>query len=460
MRILPNFLKNRFSTILTPGKEKTMKKTIIFFCILILFAFEAFAEPKFELLGDWTVKVTEGTLSSTFSISPPERIAIVDEKVDAVPIYNEKGPEYRRGKTLRGVAAQECSVRGAIDLKTVVVRNGIGPGAETFIAGTDYQVDDWGGMGRLEQGRWKEGSTGYVSYSYAKMRLDSVVLAAGSQKLELRRGTSHVSIPEAPALKSGERRLANIWISGAIERLSEDSLFPVMAERYPASRSGGPCIAEKLLPKTRSKLARGEKIHILAWGDSVTEGGYLPSKDQRWQEQFAERLGKAFPQSEIVLTTEAWGGRNTHSYFAEPSGSVHNYKEKVLEVKPDLVVMEFVNDAGLSGERLFKQYDRILNDFKAIGTEWIILTPHYVRPDWMGFKSNKDIDEDPRPYVASVRQFGKERNIAIAEGSRRYGHLWRQGIPYITLMMNNINHPNGYGMSLFADALMELFDKE
>ena len=41
----------------------------------------------------------------------------------------------------------------------------------------------------------------------------------------------------------------------------------------------------------------------------------------------------------------------------------------------------------------------------------------------------------------------------------RYGRLWRQGIPYMTLMENNINHPNDDGHRLFADALMALFPK-
>ena len=32
-----------------------------------------------------------------------------------------------------------------------------------------------------------------------------------------------------------------------------------------------------------------------------------------------------------------------------------------------------------------------------------------------------------------------------------------QGIPYNTLMLNSINHPDERGMKLFADSLMELF---
>jgi len=39
----------------------------------------------------------------------------------------------------------------------------------------------------------------------------------------------------------------------------------------------------------------------------------------------------------------------------------------------------------------------------------------------------------------------------------REARLWRQGIPYSTLLMNGINHPNPHGMKLFADSLMALF---
>jgi hypothetical protein len=80
-----------------------------------------------------------------------------------------------------------------------------------------------------------------------------------------------------------------------------------------------------------------------------------------------------------------------------------------------------------------------------------------VWPDWMGLTRERDIDEDPRPYVAGLRQFAANRGVALADASRRYGRLWRQGIPYTTLMLNSINHPDARGMKLFADALMELF---
>src|SRR6185503_20765369 len=86
-----------------------------------------------------------------------------------------------------------------------------------------------------------------------------------------------------------------------------------------------------------------------------------------------------------------------------------------------------------------------------------ILTPHYVRPDWMGLSREREIDDDPRPYVAGLRQFAAKHPVALADAARRYGRLWRQGIPYSSLMVNSINHPDARGMKIFADALMELF---
>ena len=168
------------------------------------------------------------------------------------------------------------------------------------------------------------------------------------------------------------------------------------------------------------------------------------------------RLRAAFPKASIELVTEAWGGRNTASYLAEPPGSPHNYREKVLGAQPHLIVSEFVNDAGLNPAQVEERYSRLLADFRAIGAEWIILTPHYVRPDWMGLDRERDIDNDPRPYVAGLRQFATQHGVALADAARRYGRLWRQGVPYTTLMLNSINHPNAHGMKLFADALMTL----
>ncbi|MGE5609039.1 MAG: SGNH/GDSL hydrolase family protein [Bacillota bacterium] len=409
------------------------------------------APAAMTLTGDWQVTVEAEGITATVTVDRPEQVKVTDEKIGKLPLFDPNGPAYARGEKLAGVRAQECSVRHALDPDSLVVR--LAPGGAVLERGKDYEAElSWGCVGRLEGGAIGAETPVVVNYTYGTMRLDAVVLTA-DKKIVLRKGKPHVSIPAAPALAAGERRLANIWVTARLPKLAEANLLPVLEAAYPEQPKP---VAEQLIPKTMAKLQAGSKVNILAWGDSVTDGAYL-GRESRWQEQFVRRLRARYPKAEIVLTTEAWGGRNTDSYRNEPPGSIHNYKEKVLDIRPDLIVSEFVNDAGFNEEAVFQRYGRIRDEFKAIGAEWIILTPHYVRPDWMGLASEKGIDEDPRPYVKALRKFAAENNIALADASLRYGRLWRQGIPYSTLMMNNINHPNAYGMGLFADALMALF---
>jgi len=322
----------------------------------------------------------------------------------------------------------------------------------------DYEVDmNWGTIGRRTNGLIKAGQPVFVSYRHAQLQLDALLLNRAGQVV-IRVGKPLAAAPLPPAIEAGERHLANIWLPGRVARLATEHLFPISELAYPEPPKPSPTIAERLIPKALKKLQIGEPLRVLAWGDSVTVGTYVPDYQRnRWQEQFVARLHQRFPKAKIDLMTEAWGGRNTGSYLGEPPGSEHNYREKVLGAKPDLVVSEFVNDAGLNPAQVEERYAKLLLDFQGIGAEWIILTPHYVRPDWMGLDRERDIDDDPRPYVAGLRSFATRHDVALADAARRYGRLWRQGIPYSTVMLNSINHPDARGMKIFADALMELF---
>ncbi|MFA6292794.1 MAG: GDSL-type esterase/lipase family protein, partial [Victivallales bacterium] len=365
---------------------------------------------------------------------------------------------WQKGVPLKGVLAQECTTRFALDPATLTVSSGIGTDAVLYEINRDYEAElDWGSVGRLPEGRIKEDQTVFISYEYYPQRIDAIVLTS-KNKITVKQGKPHVTNPKPPALAPGESRLANIYIPCKIMKLGEENIYPILETVFPEPPKQSPTVAENLLPKTMGKLNGEGKLKVLAWGDSVTDGSFLSNKNtERWQEQFASRLKSRFPKAEIEIVTEAWGGRNTSIYLAEPPGSIHNYQEKVLNARPDIIVMEFVNDAGLANETLKTQYDRLLKDIMGIGAEWIILTPHYIRPDWMGLTGQREIDDDPREYVKFLRKFTAENDIPLADTSLRYGRLWRQGIPYNTLMKNNINHPDARGMKIFADSLMALF---
>ena len=418
---------------------------------------------QLSLTGDWRIQVVAGlddgtSLTNVVVVAPPEWLTTTAERHDSLPLFNPKAGGWGKGARLQALLAQECTTPHLLDGSSLVLRIGPEPDAPQLIAGRDYDTDlDWGTLGRSTNSTVKEGQPVFASYRHGLLRLDSIILTP-DRRIELRMGESKSAAPSPPALRDGERRLANVWLPGVVSKLAPQNLFPVLEAGFPELAAESPSPAERWLPRTLAKLQTGQPLRVLAWGDSVTDGSYLPGGPRdRWQEQFVARLQKRFPRAQIELVTEAWGGRNTDSYLSEPPGSAHNYAEKVLARKPDLVVSEFVNDGGLNAQQVATRYGRLRDDFRSIGAEWIILTPHYVRPDWMGLKQEHDIDEDPRPYTTGLRQFTAAHGIALADASRRYGRLWRQGIPYSTLMLNSINHPNAGGMSIFADSLMALF---
>jgi lysophospholipase L1-like esterase len=440
-----------------------MKPSLTAFYLLALALTAGYAgtPADLKLTGDWDVLVTvkeRRALATTIHVTPAVLVTVAAEKYDSLPLYDAKAAGWTKGAQLRGVRAQETTTPHLFDPETLVLRAGPEADAPVFRRGEDYEADaTWGTFGRCTNSTIKESQPVYASYRHAQLRLDAVVLTRAG-RIELRQGEPLAAAPLPPALGKGERRLANIWLPGRLDRLAPEHLFPVLETAYPEPRKAKPTPAEQFCPKAMKKLRSGQLLRILAWGDSVTVGTFVPDwEHNRWQEQFVARLKARFPHARIELLTEAWGGRNTDSYLAEPPGSTHNYREKVLALKPDLIISEFVNDAGMNPAQVNDRYGKLWADFQGIGAEWIILTPHYVRPDWMGLNRERDVDNDPRPYVAGLREFAPQHQIALADASRRYGRLWRQGIPYSSLMLNSINHPDARGMKVFADALMELF---
>jgi hypothetical protein len=416
---------------------------------------------EMRVVGDWQIEVTAHTqqdgadrdVTATFSVQPPEETEVKDERHDSLPDWNPAEPGWARTGKLLGIQYDLYTARFALDEGSLRVRSAA-DGGPIFEAGKDYAVDvEWSAIGRLPQGHIGPAQPVSLSYRFRLRRLDSVILTRAG-KLILREGKSHVATPLPPALEAGETRLANIWLPATLSKLGPDNLFPILETAYPAPPKSSPTVAEQLLPKTMEKLRDGTPLKILAWGDSVT-AGYMG--DDQWQAQFVRRLKARFPKANITLITNGWGAHTSDSFVTAPSGHPCNYKEKILGVHPDLVVSEFVNDLTLTEKLNDTNYAMFLRDFKALGTEWIILMPHYIGPEWMGLTRERDIDTDPRPLVPWMRAFAAQNHVALADANLRYGRLWRLGIPFTSLMVNTINHPNAPGMAIFADSLMWLF---
>jgi len=436
-----------------------MKKSMSVF--LGLTAAILLAEPaQLTIIGDWTVQVSAQGKTATVSIEPMKYVQVKNERYDSLKEFTGKRG-WRSSTPLRPLLAMECTVPNALLPQTVVVKSSDLPDAVVYERGQDFGVEEtWANVGRIASGRIGENQPVFLDYTYGSRRLDAIVLTADGN-IVIRTGIPRANNPVAPALQAGEIRLANIYLKGQPAKLTENNLLPILETSCPPlEKINGKTPAEEYIPKTMAKLKNGEKVRILAWGDSVTNGGFLP-KDKidtdRWQIVFAKRLQEKYPQAQIELISESWGGRCTSDYLKAPEDSDKNYQKKVLDVKPDLIVSEFVNDGSLPENVFLANYNRIYDDFQAIGAEWIIVAPHYTSGNLGACPTEKNCDEDVRLFVKNIHRFAAEKHLAVGDASRHYGRLWRRGIPFSSLLLNGINHPNSFGLSLFADALMDLF---
>lgn len=439
---------------------------LLLLCLLLLATVACAQLPEgaipVSLTGDWQVTLGPGKVTLggrevnlaqpvALDVTPPQPRTVVGELHKSLPVFDPKS-NWRKGAYLDALRAQECSTTGLVRESSVVVKGETG---QVLTRGKDYELDPfWGSIGRLEGEALGADQKVFVDYQYVPERVDSIV-ALPDNTLKLVEGPAGVGSILPPAVPEGAVVVANLYHHGPATKLEDSNLYPLDPAVF-APTAVAP-VAEKLLPRTLAKLRAGQEVKIIAWGDSVTNGGGVGSATELWyQNVFAKALGERFPQAKITMITAAWGGRNSTAYMTAPAGGEKDFVRDVLTPRADLITCEWVNDSGLSGEALKKHYSEIMKHLTGSGAEVILITPHLVRPDWLG-KTSCKFDDDPRPYVRDLRQFAADNNVALADASPLWCRLWRQGLPYMTMLSNSINHPDARGQRLFVDALMALF---
>ncbi|MBO7393945.1 MAG: SGNH/GDSL hydrolase family protein, partial [Abditibacteriota bacterium] len=107
-------------------------------------------------------------------------------------------------------------------------------------------------------------------------------------------------------------------------------------------------------------------------------------------------------------------------------------------------------------EMLDEAYTDIKARMNRLGAEYILITPHFTTPYWMGFDDMRAAKEN-RSYVFYALDWAEKNGYGIADASSRWAHLGKEGIHYITFLGNTLNHPNDYGHKMFAEELMKCF---
>lgn len=430
----------------------------VLICIPSLCASEITAEGrsvvvspgKFEV-GGRAVTVAQRTM---LPVAPAPILSVADEPVK---LSVDKPVGWSKGTRLKACNARDVNAAGSFVRGSLEIRRS--KGGELLKEGEDYLVDaEWAHVGLGPKSRVTAEDTVFASYRYSLLRMDTVQVAADGTA-SLKQGEPHISVPVPPEADASAVAIAHVFVGYGATAVTPDQIYPITETAAQAVTATTP----GRIPKTLAKLAAGKPVTIVCWGDSVTAGGNASKPETRYVDVFAAGLRSRFPQAKIEVQNISAGGSNSRQWLYPEKFAYKGLKgaanparfENVLNAKPDLVTIEFVNDASLTPALVEETYGEILKRLEPTGAEVILITPHFTMWKFMGFTSMREPER--RPYVLALREFARKRNIALADAAARWEHLAKEGLPYLTLLHNTINHPDDRGHQLFADELWKCF---
>jgi lysophospholipase L1-like esterase len=203
----------------------------------------------------------------------------------------------------------------------------------------------------------------------------------------------------------------------------------------------------KFLKSTQAKLRAGQDVRIVAYGDSITAGGDATTPDLIFWVRWADDLQKRYPRARVAASNGATGGDSTVQ-------GLQRLQEKVLQAKPDLVLVGFgMNDHNIGGvpiPEFERNLDTILSRVRdQTGAEVILFSAFPPNPNWKF--GTRRMEE----YAAATRRVAQRRACAYADVFDNWQALAARKKPE-DLLGNNINHPNDFGHWIYFRVFQEL----
>lgn len=213
-------------------------------------------------------------------------------------------------------------------------------------------------------------------------------------------------------------------------------------ERWPV-----PASQVERLPSTRAKLAGGAPFTIVAFGDSITNGGEASLPELIFWRRWVADLQAKYPQAKINAINGATGGDST-------TQGLKRLQEKVIAARPDLVLIGFgMNDHNRRGVPL-PEFERQLREMvarlrEATTAEIILLSAFPPNPRWM--HGSRRMAE----YAGATARVAGETRCAYADVFGNWQTMAARKRPE-DLLANNINHPNDFGHWIYYRVLAGL----
>lgn len=394
----------------------------------------------------WNV-VVSGT---TLPVQPPVAVLVTDE-AKVLPAVQ---PSWNQGAKL-----DECRVippdyyhccHSVLVPGSVVLKSARGDLGQRFELGRDYLLDElWASLGRIATGAIAEGQVVFADYRVGLQRVDTIVEAPSGEVFVLAGGSAR-SAPVPPPVPAGWTLVGHLWVRGTAEALLASDIFPDDTEGSAAFeaawRASETQVGPGFVRATLAKLRAGEPVTVVCLGDSVTAAADLPSPEgQGYVARLERALNERFPRSKVRVINAGIGG--TPSAYG-----LERLDRDVLAHQPDLVTIMFpLNDCGTPKERFAENLRELTRRCHAAGAEVIHMTSNFMTAAWFGNLAS--VNE-------TVREVARETGTGLADAYRRWEQLRFQGLPYETLLLNTINHPDYRGHAFFLEELLRFFPAE
>ncbi|WP_162463253.1 SGNH/GDSL hydrolase family protein [Paenibacillus psychroresistens] len=202
------------------------------------------------------------------------------------------------------------------------------------------------------------------------------------------------------------------------------------------------------LMNVKKKLASGQKVTYVVYGDSISEGGEASEERYSYFSRFSAQLTSLYPDGSLEIVNKAIGGETSE-------GGAERVNEDVVACLPDLVTIGY----GMNDQNQFeygntvslKQYEQnirfIIETIQSSSDATIVLvTPCQPNPLWQ--HTSGRIGE----YAEVLRRLGDIYQIAVADAYSIWQQALIAGKTPECLLLNNINHPNDYGHYLYYKA--------
>ena len=408
--------------------------------------------------GTWTVSGREVTIKKggRFFVLGAGSHSVKDEPLQ----LSDQIPDgFWKGTKLQGpMPVGPINARWSLRPETLMIRTK--PGGAPLVLDKDYRVSaQYALVGLGPETSLTTKDVVFASYHYSVHRLDSVVLNQEGA-VEYVQGVPGVASIVQPEIAPDSIRLFNVFRPYETDSLTKEHLFFIEA----ADKDIATATTVGKIPKTLAKLKQGKPVTIVCLGDSVTVGADIMDPAGSYVEQFRTLLQKKFSPEQIKIQNISLGGsrsiqwlyKGDYKGLPKRPADVCDF-QRVLDARPDLVTIEFVNDMTLAPAVLEESYNQIYEKLTAAGAEIILITPHFVHPGLMGLQGNPLRPPETRPLIPFLREFAARKQIGLADASARWEQSCKEGVPYITMLANHFNHPDANGDRLFAQELMKCF---